>query len=68
MSYPGGKGRTMTKNKFIGSAIDGLVKKLSAEYGFCGIMEMPDGWLVNTQDDRGETIKIRITLGESKTR
>lgn len=40
------------------------IKKLNEAYGYCGCAEMPDFVMLNSDDRKGNDIKITIKLGD----
>lgn len=50
------------ENEVLKDIIDYATKKLKYAYGYCGVAEGPDMAMLNSEDRKGNDIKIKIDL------
>lgn len=50
------------ENEVLKDIIDYATKKLNSAYGYCGVAEGPDMAMLNSEDRKGNDIKIKIDL------
>ena len=50
------------ENEVLKDIIDYATKRLTAAYGYCGVAEGPEMAMLNSEDRKGNDIKINIKL------
>lgn len=50
------------ENEVLKDIIDYATKKLNSAYGYCGVAEGPGMAMLNSEDRKGNDIKIKIDL------
>jgi len=52
------------ENEILKDIIDYATRKLNANYGYCAVAEGPKAAMLNSDDGKGNDIKINIKLEE----